>query len=253
MRTLVASAALAVACGKVGDAPQHIVDASPDALSCRASQMLCGVSCTDPMTDGSNCGECGNTCSVAEGCVAGHCTDMATSCKDLLAINPMTPTGAYTLPNGDFVFCDMGNGGVTYRSLDYGQYNVAVTGEDLVTVADLGSATLQSAFVALYNHQGGANLIAAWNDGGSCCFKFDASINELHFGANNVDSSSGSAAQCGAHSAQVAQFALVSAAGAFTFEPTSLPTNFFSTNGASAANNCADIDNPAFFWKREMP
>ena len=57
--------------------------------ACAAGETLCGVGCTDMLTDAMNCGECGNVCSAARTCVSGVCecpagyTDCDGECVDL--------------------------------------------------------------------------------------------------------------------------------------------------------------------------
>lgn len=52
------------------------VDAPPD-IACPAGRSLCGTTCVDFGTDGSNCGRCGVTCGTMETCVAGVCACMS--------------------------------------------------------------------------------------------------------------------------------------------------------------------------------
>jgi hypothetical protein len=62
------------------------VDESSDSETgpmCDPPQMPCGDECVDVMTDDSNCGACGNECTVvldAGGCVDGECSPTWSSC-----------------------------------------------------------------------------------------------------------------------------------------------------------------------------
>jgi hypothetical protein len=81
--------------------------------TCSASFTRCGGQCADTTRDPSNCGGCGNVCQGT--CVNGGC---ATSCADLLALAPQTPSGTYALdtdgfgPGGGYqAYCDMTSDG----------------------------------------------------------------------------------------------------------------------------------------------
>jgi hypothetical protein len=59
---------------------------------CPSDRRACGTSCTDVMTDSSNCGGCGISCSSSQVCQQGHCTVLCAAgeticfdgCHDLL-------------------------------------------------------------------------------------------------------------------------------------------------------------------------
>lgn len=46
---------------------------TPKHGTCPADRRLCGTNCTNPLTDSSNCGYCGNACARGQACVNGHC------------------------------------------------------------------------------------------------------------------------------------------------------------------------------------
>jgi hypothetical protein len=73
----------------------------------------CNGACVDTTSDANNCGGCGNVCKGV--CVNGGC---ATSCANLLALAPSTPSGSYALdpdgigPGGAYTtYCDMTDDG----------------------------------------------------------------------------------------------------------------------------------------------
>lgn len=48
-------------------------DATSDALMCTGGRVMCGGTCTNPMTDSMNCGVCKNACPAAHTCMGGQC------------------------------------------------------------------------------------------------------------------------------------------------------------------------------------
>jgi hypothetical protein len=46
---------------------------TPKHSTCPTDRRLCGTNCTDTLTDNSNCGYCGNTCTRGQTCINGHC------------------------------------------------------------------------------------------------------------------------------------------------------------------------------------
>ncbi|HEY5147565.1 MAG TPA: fibrinogen-like YCDxxxxGGGW domain-containing protein [Polyangiaceae bacterium] len=77
------------------------------------NKTMCSGACVDTTSDVNNCGGCGNVCSGV--CVNGGC---ATSCSNLLALAPSTPSGTYMLdPDGVgpgaaySAYCDMTHDG----------------------------------------------------------------------------------------------------------------------------------------------
>jgi hypothetical protein len=247
----------AAACGNVAvgaDAPRS--DAEIDTLTCMTTQLVCANTCVDPMTDSMHCGDCDVKCqTVGESCVAGHCTDMITSCSQLHMLTPSAADGFYTLIDSSRVYCDMTDGAVTYEALSFGQFNIVTAGYDLVTPTDLGHASIQAAFVALYNAQGGATTIAPVTIG-NCCFKFDAGANELFFGGNFLTpiTTAGVAACAGLHSDPAYRFdTVVPTTQVHTPQNPPLAANFFTANPATGAvDQCSDNNNPAFFFKRHQ-
>ena len=64
-----------VGCDGSGD-PSDAAAGDGSSTTCPAPMVMCGTACVDPQTNGDNCGECGNRCSVrnSEGQeVAGQC------------------------------------------------------------------------------------------------------------------------------------------------------------------------------------
>lgn len=260
-RRAVLAAALA-ACGGSsnnggGDGGAH--DAAADALVCTGDDVQCSGACVDPMTDKDNCGDCGSACHVAgETCQAGRCVD---SCKAILAAAGSSGDGVYTLTDGSEIYCDMTAGGVTYRAVDYGNFYGSdgsgnYTGSDgsndyrVITVADLDEPKLQTAFVALFDYQGGAKLLAEWTPG-NCCFKYDATDNMLGFGSNylmpmGLDGSANSRSTLPAFES----FMMFDNFGSDTTAVTPpLGSDFFTMYPPTGYDTCGIAQNPAFFWK----
>jgi hypothetical protein len=238
--------ALAAACGD-----NHA--GAVDAFACTGTELACDGVCVDPQTDAAHCGACDIECQpLGESCIAGHCTDTIASCAQLRAITPTAPDGLYTLIDGSRVYCDMTDGGVTYEALAVGRFDVATTGYDLVTPAELAHAGIQSAFIRLYDVQGGALMLAPFTPG-SCCFKFDAGANELAFGGNYLTlvATSGAAACTGLQSDPAYDFDTVAPGNVHTVQAPPLAASFFTSAPATGATDqCPDDSNPAFFFKR---
>jgi hypothetical protein len=258
-------ALLLVACGKVAEVSTDATsDALLDAFSCPTGMLACEDKCIDPMSDQANCGGCGVTCEAnASSCQAGTCVDTITSCAQIHAITPAAVNGMYTLISGSQVYCDMTDGGVTYSEVDFGQVDsTPPPGYSLIPITDFQNPILQTAFISLFNLQGGAKLLASWTSG-NCCFKFDTSANTFGLNADYFyPAHVGGAVDCsnGAYTDPVWTMAITSGA---TVVALPLPTNFFTTNVPSAiatgtAQACDSaampVDaNPAFFWKKVMP
>jgi hypothetical protein len=243
-----AAALAAAGCGKVAAKPDGPpVDVLQDSLTCTSPKLACGASCSDVMTDTMNCGACGTACQAAgELCSAGNCVDFLSSCATLK--QAQMPSALYTLVDTSTVFCNMEDN-MTYEAIMFGQYNVAVPGYDLISDTDLQNVTLQNAFVAIYNHQGGAKLLAPWTST-NCCFKFDASLNEIEFGTNYLSPfTTAGVAACSpspTYADPVYRFGI----GQSVVTPVPLAADFFTTNPVTVHDACGEGSNPAFFWKR---
>ena len=99
---------------------------------CATGETRCGSACVNLQHDGANCGACGRTCGTGEQCYAGACR-LPRSCDELLAMAPMTPSGAYRIDAdldgalGPFrVYCDMSTdgGGWTLIAASVGATNM---------------------------------------------------------------------------------------------------------------------------------
>jgi hypothetical protein len=271
MRNLAVWAGIVAGCGKVNAIPQDAppADAALDAFACSAgSQVACAGSCVDPSSDNANCGGCGIACGSDTICIAGQCTDDRESCSTILAGDPTATSGVYTDPSQPdlYFFCDMATGPTQYDAVGFGQFDGSATGSasgwTQVSSADLTDPVLQQAFIALVDHQGGAQLIAAFTSM-NCCIKSDQT-NEFSFGSDTgIDYlypavAGSNTFQCnGTYASPLWSFYFVGAngsAGAGAVETLPLGSNFFAFPVAdttacacSAGSACA---NPAFFWRR---
>jgi hypothetical protein len=258
-RLLCLAAALgAVGCGKVATAEvdAKATDASKDAFSCPAMQTVCADDkCANTNTDSMNCGECGNACGTGTTCGSGHCVDATLSCADIHLVDPTMPSGSYThvADNHNF-FCDMDNGPMQYEELGFGVFNVAHPGWDFVSPADMSNATVQKAFIFLFNRQaGGLDLIASFT-GSNCCFKASMTANmdlELGGSISFPTTPNTTTTQCAiTYSAAQYGFEIVTGTIAVT---NPMAADFFTAHPyTEAAVGCSDVSNPAMFFRRHL-
>jgi hypothetical protein len=75
------------------------------ATGCATSELACGpgpsptpLLCTDPQTDGFNCGACGKSCDIGSSCVGGTCSDAGT-CANGVVCNGTCVHDRYSDPN----------------------------------------------------------------------------------------------------------------------------------------------------------
>ncbi len=83
--------------------------------ACKAGETCCSGACAALQSDTKNCGSCGNACKTGEPCIKGNCRK-ATSCAAILAANPGTASGVYSVyigspPKSVDVYCDMTTAG----------------------------------------------------------------------------------------------------------------------------------------------
>ncbi len=120
-------------CGQPCHAGETCSDGHCKIIACPPDKTLCGAStdagagatpyCTNLQTDNAHCGCCGNACSTAQGCKAGHCDDTTSysffvfgdmhvggsstyDAQDQIAMNQMThidPNVMAAFSNGDLV------------------------------------------------------------------------------------------------------------------------------------------------------
>lgn len=247
-----AAALSAVGCGKVGaEIPDARVDALADALVCTTPMIACAGSCTDPMSDGANCGSCGNACQAAgETCTAGHCVDAVADCATIHQLNSAAMTGFYTLHDATQIYCEMTHPNVTYQELGMGEFDLTYAGYDLISFSDLADAAMQQTFIALYNHQGGTRTIAGYTSSGNCCVKQDASANMLGLGGMYITPATApSTIVCDAYTPGTS-YAMALSESSTMIQGAPLPTTFFTAHPAAAVAACSTATNPAFFWKR---
>ena len=233
-----------IACGKVGTSEKAAVDApDPDALTCPAEQLACSGACADPMTDPDHCGACDGTCTTAEDCVAGHCTDTTASCFEIKQLNPAATDGTYThRADGSVFFCDMTDM-MEYDELDMLEFDIAHTGYTLATPADLQTPILQAAFIALYNAQHGLKVTTPWTSV-NCCFKADTALttNMFFLSGSNVQPSAASATLCnpaGGYLTTTTYQLEIQVGAVFGTDP--LADDFFTTHPATAVAAVAPV------------
>jgi hypothetical protein len=248
------AAALAAGCGNVVKSERAIDAGLPDALTCAAPERACGGTCVQVTSNNDHCGDCESKCAVGSTCTTGHCVDNVTTCAQILMVNDQQPSGFYTLIDGSLIYCDMTTM-VGYSSLVMAQWDAGPTGYAIVSAADLQNASEQTAFIQLYNKQGGLTVPTTFVSG-NCCFKNDATTTSmLDIQSDHVFPSAAGATQCNPQGGYVVgttyQFEIqLSATPSFV---TNMPPNFFATNPATASSTtiqqCAVANNPAVFWK----
>jgi hypothetical protein len=103
-------------CGKACAEGEACV-AGSCALNCVGGTTACGDKCVDTQNDPANCGACDTACGSGVACVGGKC-DAKLSCKTILASNPASASGQYSIdPDGAganapvAVYCDMASDG----------------------------------------------------------------------------------------------------------------------------------------------
>lgn len=249
------AAALAAGCGNVVKSERAIDAGLPDALTCATPESACGGACIDVTSSSENCGACGQSCTAGrETCTAGHCIDQYTSCANIHTVFPSAPSGFYTLIDSTVLYCDVPSG-IAYQSLVMAKWDAGPTGYTIVSAADLQNASEQTAFIQLYNNQGGLTVPTTFVSG-NCCFKNDTTTTSmLDIQADPVLPSAAGATQCSPQGGYVVgttyQFMIhLSATPSFV---TNMPPNFFATNPATASSTtiqqCGVANNPAVFWK----
>ena len=263
MRNLrvVAIAVALVGCGKVAAAPDVVVDAGlPAPLTCPGTELACGSNCADPMTSSDHCGSCDVSCQTGrETCVAGHCADFYTSCASIHTNDPTQTSGFYALVDSSNIYCDMEDGGIGLSAISFDNFNTAtpVTGMAMVTLTDLQSAPTQKAFVALYNRQGGSLplLQAPMDVVNNCCIKVSANANltlELGAGGPTEPATVGAAGPLSCMASYTVSLSFGISVGA-VFPGPVMAADFFTTHAPTEIAQCADGNNPAFWWKKVMP
>ena len=183
--------------------------------------------------------------------MAGHCVDQIKSCADIKAVNPMAMTGLYSLVDGSPIYCDMtANKG--YTSLIMGQFDSNPSGYTGISATDLQNAGEQTAFINLFNAQGGLKVITQFTSA-NCCFKNDATTAlMLFFQAADLYPGLAGAAACSPPGGYVTTslygFEVLPDTATKVFIG-SMASNFFATYPATATAGCSTGANPALFWE----
>lgn len=248
MRLLALSAAVfGVACGDPAGTPP---DAPPD-LVCAMDEMACDDTCVATMTDEDNCGTCGNECRSTEACITGSCMPAKIHCQRVREEDPDAPDGTYVNPsNNDAFYCDFTND-VTIDNFAIAPYNKTVPDYTLLTGDALAAdATLQKAFIGLFNAGGGLRGLETFNPT-NCCINV-AMETALLFGDMAMTPLNEGVASCD----------VIGANRVYTFElsgsPTDeivqppLPEDYFTTHPISQGDKCSEGEqpNPGFFYKK---
>ena len=254
-RLLWLAAALGAAgCGKVAPAGATVDAPYPDAFSCPAEQLECSGACVTPNTS-DHYGDCDTKCQTAGSmCMAGHCVDEIKSCADIKAVNSMAATGLYALVDGTPIYCDM-TAMKGYTGLIMGQFDSNPTGYTSVTATDLQNAVEQTAFIDLFNAQGGFHVITQFTSG-NCCIKNDgtAATTMLFLQAADLYPGLAGAAAC----SPAGGYLTTNTYGLEVLPDTAtkvfiggggMASNFFTTYPATATAGCSVATNPALFWQ----
>ena len=242
------AAALAAGCGNVVKSERAVDAALADALVCTAPTNACGGACADLMSSNDHCGDCDTKCAVGAPCMAGHCVDNVTTCTQLHMVNDQQPSGTYTLIDGSQLYCDMTTL-VGHASLVMAQWDAPPAGYTIVSAADLGDASKQAAFIALYNNQGGFKVPTTFISG-DCCFKNDATTSMMLFlqGAAVYPGTAGASA-CNSTYTVGTTYQFEVLPGTTMNAVPSMGATFFTTYPATAGLLCSVDTNPAVFWK----
>lgn len=236
------SASLLVACG---DDPQ----ATPDALVCGADEMVCGGTCEQTMTDEANCGGCGMQCSAEQACVSGSCVAANIHCARVREADPAAPDGTYVNPaNDDAFYCDFTNG-VTYDELIMAPYESTQADYTLLTGTALAAdATLQKAFIGLFNATGGVRSAGTYVFG-NCCVYAGAGTALLIDGLPLKSIRDGSLSCESSGIDKIYNFTLDGTTTGNVVVPP-LPADYFTTHQVSQGATCSDNENPGLFYKK---
>jgi hypothetical protein len=117
--------------------------------------------------------------------------------------------------------------------------------------ANFNDATIQKAFIGLYNLQGGLINIGGNFSTGNCCFKAsDATAGQmLHFNGHHLSpgQATSEAADC-ASSYPNARYRIYETTA--NMAPLPLPNDYFTTRPATVTTNCGDSTNPGVFMRR---
>lgn len=239
------AAVVGVACGDSGDTPR------PDALVCGADEMVCSGTCASTLTDEQNCGTCGNVCGANDACVAGTCMPANIHCQRVREADADAPDGTYVNPaTHDAFYCDFTNG-VTYDDLGVAPYNSTPADYTLITGDALAAdATLQKAFIGLFNADGGVRGLQSFTSD-NCCINVAMNTALLFDDLALTPLSGGSDACGGTAMGEIYYFEL---SGSPTGELVEAPLadDYFATHAVSQGSKCSeDVQpNPGLFYKK---
>jgi hypothetical protein len=248
---VVAVAVFACACGDVLKVPDAgpidaFVPDSPPGPTCQASEMLCGATCANLMSNDLYCGNCNTQCSPTQGCFNGSCVDKASKCASIRLWNPAAPDGVYFNPNtGTEMYCDFTNN-MTYDEFKMARFDSAPTGLTVMRAGEFANAGFQKAFIGMYNELKGVRAAYSFNPT-NCCVTTIAGL-RLYVNGSVTFAGVAGATSCTFAYTQGLIYGFTANLGLGI--PATLPADFFTVNPPSEAANCADGANPAFYYKR---
>jgi hypothetical protein len=242
-------------CGQVVDAKQDAapvtkMDAAPDAPpECpTAGEMKCNGACADTLTDESNCGGCGTTCSSGlQICQSGACQQINSTCNRVRELMPSAGDGFYTNPNDNTtIYCDFANG-KTYEGILVNVFTATPPGYVIARATDFQDTGFQKAFIAFYNRDGGIRNFSTFNNN-NCCIT-TVTPSRLHLGGTVAFLGNSTATGSGCGGAVTAGQIYTLGKGN-TYMPAPLAADFFVTNPMTEMAACGDGNNPAYYFKR---
>ena len=177
--------------------------------------------------------------------------DVYTSCFDLYQFDSSASDGVYSIDIDGTgievdVYCDMGNGGITYEDFGFGQYNQSYTDWEVLNYTEFYNQAVAEALVYHFNLNGLVNISPGWNSS-NCCYISPGTSNYYSFngGQYMYPAESSSSYNCnGTYNASTYYFYTNNPSGYLTTLTTSQVQNI------GTYSSCTTSGNPAIFVKR---